>query len=1452
MTLLLIALLTAGPASPADGIAITYYQDPPYLFEFEGVERAVHFDPADFGLTYPFRIESLRTGFYDQMGSFTDSVFVYRIYAGDGVTELFESESLMVSRANLWHEYRLPTPVVIDSGTFYFSLASRRVSPWSYPYINTGNEGPVIHSFYGTPGAWTVSSAGEYQMMVVVDTGPVGDVGCTRILMPLGTIDSGQSVAPACSVYNFGGSTASYQVRMKVGGFYNQTAAVSNHAPGTGQLVNFPANADWLRGTHIVTCSTELAGDVQHNNDRQTDSVHVNVHDVGCVLILAPRGAVDSGQSVVPACSVYNYGTTSEDYTVRMHIGGFYDQTATVNNQAPGTAQFVSFPAYADWLRGAHAVTCSTRLNGDIVNPNDKQTDSLFVTVHDVGCIAIVAPSGAFDSGQTVTPACSVANFGNASETYTVRMKIGAGYDVQASVNAQPPGATSYVTFLPDWTASERGLNAVTCSTELAGDMQPGNDKLTSSVNVDVRDVGCVQILAPGGTLDSGQVVTPACSLYNFGTRAETYPVRVKIGGAYDTVAQVTAHAPGTACYLAFAPDWIAAPRGVQTVTCSTELAGDMRPDNDKLTDTVRVGIHDVGVTAIVAPVGDRDSGSAVTPQAQVRNFGSSDETFDIEFRIDDGYQQTITKTVTAGAESTFSFPAWTPLLRGGHAVQCSTRLAIDAVPENDRQTGTVNVRAHDVGALAILQPTGTVDSGAAGIVPRATVRNFGNSDETFDIEFRIDGGYAQTITGAARAGMDSSFDFPVWTPSSRGTRMVQCSTRLAIDGNPANDKVRDSVVVVVHDLAAQAVVSPAGTIPPGNVTPQARIRNLGTVREPVQVSFLINSAPPYAQTIVLAAGAPIGLDTAIDFPAWLASAGSFRARCSTYLATDQVPENDTVGLAFQVSLGGILDVGVEQIEQPAGVTESSFSIIPTARVKNYGSLTTGFQSFFTIHNEVGSSVFRDSVAVSSLAPGDTAQLAFSVWLRPHPPGEYTTRCSTFLTGDSVAANDTLSGSFSVVVLPPPGPGWTRLRDLPPGVKMKNVRDGGGLAYLRLDTGYVYALKGNNTAEFYRQNLANNNWSLREPVPEYGSSGRHKTVRKGAVLAAAGNGKLYATKGNNSREWWEYSPFSSEYNWVQKADVPSGKKTVRYGAGAVAVHADGADYVYFLKSSGTTEFYRYSIAADTWETLASPPLGASGRAFKAGSGLAFDSTSMTIYALKGATNEFYSYNVLGREWSTMTPLPTVYPGRTRLTRARAGAGLAFGNRRIYALKGGNCNEFWSYRTDLAVWLPETDMPAVPGSFKWVKAGGALVFAPDDDRFYAFRGNNTREFWMYIPSGADGLRLTANGRPEDAQGQSAVRSPQFALSISPNPCSQFAVRSSHFAVSYSLPVAGYVSLKLFDISGKLVSTLVSGYHPAGSYSSQLTANSSQQKLAAGIYILRLDSEGNTTTQKLVIE
>jgi hypothetical protein len=108
----------------------------------------------------------------------------------------------------------------------------------------------------------------------------------------------------------------------------------------------------------------------------------------------------------------------------------------------------------------------------------------------------------------------------------------------------------------------------------------------------------------------------------------------------------------------------------------------------------------------------------------------------------------------------------------------------------------TIVMPVRDVGILSIIQPVDTVDSGAT-VVPSATVRNFGDLQETFPVRFNIGGFYTADTAVTIDPGVTDTVFFLDWVASQLGTHAVRCSTRMAGDGNDANDRALGSVVVV-------------------------------------------------------------------------------------------------------------------------------------------------------------------------------------------------------------------------------------------------------------------------------------------------------------------------------------------------------------------------------------------------------------------------------------------------------------------------------------------------------------------------------------------------------------------------------------------------------------------------------------------------------------------------------
>ncbi len=69
------------------------------------------------------------------------------------------------------------------------------------------------------------------------------------------------------------------------------------------------------------------------------------------------------------------------------------------------------------------------------------------------------------------------------------------------------------------------------------------------------------------------------------------------------------------------------------------------------------------------------------------------------------------------------------------------------------------------------------------------------------------------------------------------------------------------------------------------------------------------------------------------------------------------------------------------------------------------------------------------------------------------------------------------------------------------------------------------------------------------------------------------------------------------------------------------------------------------------------------------------------------------------------------------------------------------------------------------------------------------------------------------------------------------------------ISYQLPVAGIVTIKVYDVLGREVATLINEYQQAGSYNSKFSILN--YKLATGVYFCKMSSANYTSSIKMII-
>lgn len=649
--------------------------------------------------------------------------------------------------------------------------------PWAdnksnvkFRWYFSGNTNTIYH--------WSVDN-------VTVTADPIiFDVGVTAIIAPTGTIDSGTVVTPKAQVKNFGNVSVSFPVNFKIGTFYS-AIKWTNLNPGESTVVNF---ANWTAiqvGTHTTKCSTALAEDAVPSNNALTDSVTVQIKDVGVLQIVVPADTMDTTGPITPQVRVKNYGTNTENFNVTLKIGNnFFIRNKTLSARMEDTVNFSIWNA----VPGFYVTRCSTYLAGDYNPNNDTLSGWTVIRNRDVGVTEIVTPTGVIDSLDSITPLARVKNFGSETETFNVCFKIGESY-YQVRTKTLPPGNEDTVNF-PNWVPT-RGTFATLCTTYLAGDRNPNNNLLSGSVTVRVRDVGVSEILVPAGILDSCSFVIPCVLVKNFGTETETFNVTFKIGTVYSQTRTKTlpSEVEDTVNFIAWIPS-----RGTFITRCSTYLTSDVNRNNDTITGSVTIQVLDVGVLEIIAPTGIIDSGTSITPQARLKNFGTDAVTFLVSFQIGD-WIQTRSKTLEVGQSDTASFLTWTAQSPGTYLVKCTTLLSGDLVPDNNFLTDSITVRIVDVGVANIVAPTGILMPET--ILPKAWVKNYGSwICSAFEIKFEILPGYTDTQSVAnLLPGESLLVTFAHWSDTC-GRYTVKCSTMLAGDCNPNNDYKSGDIVV--------------------------------------------------------------------------------------------------------------------------------------------------------------------------------------------------------------------------------------------------------------------------------------------------------------------------------------------------------------------------------------------------------------------------------------------------------------------------------------------------------------------------------------------------------------------------------------------------------------------------------------------------------------------------------
>jgi outer membrane protein assembly factor BamB len=532
------------------------------------------------------------------------------------------------------------------------------------------------------------------------------------------------------------------------------------------------------------------------------------------------------------------------------------------------------------------------------------------------------------------------------------------------------------------------------------------------------------------------------------------------------------------------------------------------------------------------------------------------------------------------------------------------------------------------------------------------------------------------------------------------------------------------------------------------------------------------------------------------------------------------------IGYNVNDGIGANVDVGVSAITAPGAHFVPGTPVTPACVVENFGTTPQSNIPVTCWIDSAGTHVYSENGTVpGSLAPESTAAVSFSPNWTPGNNAYYAVTMFTSLSGDNTNGNDTM--------------------------KLTTVQG----------------------------------WMPITPCPDATDRIVHATVYDPV------NDHFYMIGGNPAGSTGTYVALNDVYypstgTWASKAPMPT---ALGWEPGAYC-----RGNIYYLGGHNNSNVvvntnYKYSISGDAWTTGTAVP-----RSRLADLEVTWDDS--LIYCMGGWDGASGSdmttvdiYDPFADAWLSGTALPTDMD--------MGGAGIIGDT--IYIVSAVNR----SLGAALANLYKGYIDPTNPTSITWIQGPsfganatcitGATTLGTKVYWFGGFVGavtptsagwcydNTTGLITSFVPyMGTIGRNQNFCARPIPGPinelygfagdsacdwaspnrgyyklaiptGVEAVSEPKPTLNIvpagvlsaaQPNP---FRDRT---LVNYSLAKAGNVSLKLYDVTGKLVFTVTNGFVTAGSHTEAIDVS----KLAHGMYLLKLNTESTTSTAKLIRE
>lgn len=516
-------------------------------------------------------------------------------------------------------------------------------------------------------------------------------------------------------------------------------------------------------------------------------------------------------------------------------------------------------------------------------------------------------------------------------------------------------------------------------------------------------------------------------------------------------------------------------------------------------------------------------------------------------------------------------------------------------------------------------------------------------------------------------------------------------------------------------------------------------------------------------------------------------------------------------------------DVGTSAILAPGASEMPNTTLDPAATYRNYGSGSETFDVYFEIDSS-GVNIYNQTDNIT-LAPGDTT-ITWPSWTTCGTIGTvYDITAYTVLSGDENPANDTLSQTCTIqqafweILDPPVFPSPT-----------------GGHSEATAHDGYYYVFGcggGNNEVQVY--DIANNTWAAGTSNPS------------GAAFYGTANyavDKYYRIGGWNGSTAIDivdiYDPAGS--TWSSGATAPA--LLIDHISG---VYNDSLIYClgggnWYSSVAPNTDVYFYDVYNDAWTTATS--FSGVGRGCTGGGiidtfaivACGYDGSAMRIDYIVGVIDPANPATIA---WGS----PTNIPGIDSLYRMPSGVDVF--NKELWLTCGQKwttqINRTFSYAVYTDTWTewafpkPQVVANVTPIAITTTTAGDLGLYVAGG----AYGGNPMSDHELFHTGKTTGI--------EEQPGHSTGPLTFGFVPNIPNPV------SGYTAIQYTTTKSGKASLKVYDGLGRLVRTLVDrSIEPAGSKTVYWNGkDDARRDVANGVYFLKLDAQGETATQKMIL-